>query len=98
MLYDACDVVAHLVAVHDAGLLRPGALLVTTFKAAGGYGDAAYQRQIAGLARLLEPYCEPGSSRLLHLFANRPRERTFVARARGGGGRGNATPPPGVAE
>ena len=60
----------------------------------GGGGCASF----AGLARLLEPYCEPGSSRLLHLFANRPRERTFVARARGGGDRGNATPPPGVAE
>lgn len=72
-----------------AGLLKPGAVAVLTFKSVPGRGVGGYERAAAAEARrVARRWCGGGGEdeeatrgetwELFHLHANRQRERTFV--------------------
>ena len=64
------------------GMLRPGGLVVLTFKFGGGYTEESFDKQAAEQASQLEGLLEPGRTTLVHLMANRLRERTLIGYAR----------------
>ena len=64
-------------------LLRKGALVVLTFKAKAtrGFTEARCSDLALEQVRRLDSLLEPGRTRVLHLMANRLRERTIVGYA-----------------
>ena len=84
VLHDADAQERLLAGAVDAGLLRDGATVVVTFKSAPGRGAGeGYERAARARAESLgRRLCDEWE--LVHLFANRRRERTFVGRLRRG--------------
>lgn len=82
VLHDADAQERLLAGAVDAGLLRDGATVVVTFKSAPGRGAGeGYERAARARAESLgRRLCDEWE--LVHLFANRRRERTFVGRLR----------------
>ena len=82
VLHDADAQERLLAGAVDAGLLREGATVVVTFKSAPGRGAGeGYERAARARAESLgRRLCDEWE--LVHLFANRRRERTFVGRLR----------------
>ena len=62
-----------------SGMLRPGGLLVVTFKFGTGYTEEAFDKQAAQEVAKLDGLLQTGRTTLVHLMANRIRERTLIA-------------------
>eukprot|EP01065_Artemidia_motanka_P033154 TRINITY_DN40115_c0_g1_i1.p1 TRINITY_DN40115_c0_g1~~TRINITY_DN40115_c0_g1_i1.p1 ORF type:complete len:499 (+),score=103.87 TRINITY_DN40115_c0_g1_i1:82-1578(+) len=67
----------------EGTLVRPGGLVVLTFKLTHGHSVSTWDKMAREQAACLDRYLQPGRTRLLHLMANRTRERTLVGYARG---------------
>jgi hypothetical protein len=72
------------------GMLRPGGLVVVTFKFGQGHTEAAFDKQAAEQVAQLDGLLQKGRTTLVHLMANRLRERTLIGYAASHG----ASPPP----
>jgi 23S rRNA U2552 (ribose-2'-O)-methylase RlmE/FtsJ len=66
------------------GMLRPGGLLVVTFKFGSGYTEEAFDKQAAQEVAKLDGLLQTGRTTLVHLMANRIRERTLIGYAANG--------------
>ena len=73
-----------VVSALEARLLRPGALLVLTFKGtkSRGFSEATWSEEVAEEAAPLMQYLEEGTVRVVHLMANKLHERTLIGFAK----------------
>lgn len=73
-----------VVSALEARLLRPGCLLVLTFKGtkSRGFSEAAWSEEVAEEAAPLMPFLEEGTVQVVHLMANKLHERTLIGFAK----------------